>query len=57
MEVKAACLWLREGGGWQQCMEMGGASTGGIANVNLNVSAVNKRQVSHGYETHRPSVS
>lgn len=35
MEVKAACLWLREGGGWQQCMEIGGASTGGITNVNL----------------------
>ena len=35
MEVKAVCLWLREGGGWQQCMEMGGASTGGITNVNL----------------------
>lgn len=28
---------------------MGGASTGGIANVNLNVSAVNKQRVSHRY--------
>lgn len=34
-EVKVASLWLREGGGWQECIEMGGASTGGITNVNL----------------------
>lgn len=41
MEEKAACLWLREGGGWQQCMEIGGASTGGIANVNLKMGTIN----------------
>lgn len=35
VEVKSASFWLREGGGWEECMEMGGASTGGIANVNL----------------------
>lgn len=35
LEVKVACLWLREGGGWQECIEIGGASTGGITNVNL----------------------
>lgn len=34
-EVKVASLWLRDGGGWQECIEMGGASTGGITNVNL----------------------
>lgn len=37
MEVKSTSFWLREGGGWQQCMEMGGASTGGIAKVNLKM--------------------
>lgn len=35
LEVKVACLRLREGGGWQECIEIGGASTGGITNVNL----------------------
>lgn len=35
VEVKSASLRHREGGGWEECMEMGGASTGGMANVNL----------------------
>lgn len=34
-EVNTACWWLRDGGGWQLCMVMVGASTGGITNVNL----------------------
>ena len=37
-EEKTTCLWLSEGGGWQQCMVMGAASTGGITKVNLGAA-------------------
>lgn len=46
MEEKTVCLWLREGGGWQQCMEIRGASTGGITNVNLKLNT-EKQQLNH----------
>lgn len=46
VEVKSASFWLREGGGWEECMEMGGASTGGIANVNLQIGRKGKMLVS-----------
>ena len=37
-EENTACLWLSEGGGWQQCMVMGAASTGGITKVKLGAA-------------------
>lgn len=51
VEVKSASFWLREGGGWEECMEMGGASTGGITNVNLNIRRkckINEKNNSEG---------
>ena len=44
MEVKTARLWLRDGGGWQECMEIGGASTGGMTNANLERIGDRKKQ-------------
>lgn len=46
VEMKAACLLLRDGGGWQECIEIGGPSTVGIAKVNLKMRTIsNDRKV------------
>lgn len=44
VEVKAACLLLRDGGGWQECIEIGGPSTVGIAKVNLKLRTIHNHR-------------